>query len=124
MRSGVQKMAIANPGTAPYGNTVKQVLMRMENWPEIENKLVYGANVGHAFQYAQSEVAQAAFVSLSLALSEKGKEGCYWMIHGAAPVEQKACTVSYSQNNLAAERFLQYSVSMKTASVRKNFGYQ
>jgi molybdate transport system substrate-binding protein len=124
LQEDAKKIAIANPVTAPYGKAAKQVLMQMEGWPEIEKKLVYGTNVGHAFQYAQSEVAQAAFVSLSFALSEKGSDGCYWRVRESAPVEQKACVVSYSQRSMDAERFLHYSMSVKTASVRNSFGYQ
>lgn len=124
LQPDVKKIAIANPVTAPYGKAAKQMLMQMESWPEIEKKLVYGTNVGHAFQYAQSQVAQAAFVSLSLALSKKGSDGCYWTLKGSTPVEQKACVVSYSQKNMEAERLLQYAVSEKTASLRNDFGYQ
>ena len=124
LRPDVTKIAIANPEIAPYGTAARQVLTQMESWPVVEKRLVYSTNVGQAFQYAQSGVAQAAFVALSLALSEQGSKGCFWKVRESMPVEQMACRTSYSSNPEAAERFLQYAVSTKTSPVREKFGYE
>lgn len=123
-REGVTKIAMANPGTAPYGAAARQACMQLAEWPAIEKKLVYGTNVGQAFQYAQAGVAGASFVALSLALSEKGREGCYWEIAGAEPVEQKACLVAYSGAAAPAALFLDYVTSGAAGSLREHYGYR
>ena len=120
----VKKIAIANPDTAPYGAVAKQACRQLDDWPYIEQKFVYGTNVGQAFQYAQIGAVQVSFVALSLALSEKGKPGCFWEIPESISVGQKACVIAYGPNTVTAGRFLQHVTSSQTASVRKKFGYQ
>ena len=86
---------------------------------------MYGTNVGQAYQYAQAGAAQAAFVSLSLALSERGKTGCFLAVPESPAVEQKACVLTFSAHTKAAEQFLQYATSGETAAfLEKNFGYE
>lgn len=119
----VMKIAMANPVTAPYGTAAKQVCAQLDEWPDIEKKLVYGTNTGQAFQYAQAGVADVSFVSLSFALSGKGNSGCFWDIQESEPVKQSACVTTHSTKPKTAERFLKYATSIETASLRENLGY-
>ncbi len=122
--TAVKNIALANPETAPYGKTAREVCVQLASWPEIEKKLVYGNNVGQAFQYAESEVVDAAFIAHSLALTDKADIGCSWIVEEAAPVEQKACVVAYGQYKKAAVSLLEYATSQETAEIRKSFGYR
>lgn len=119
----VKKIAMANPSTAPYGTVARQACFQLHDWSKIEKKLVYGTNVGQAFQYAQAGVAQVSFVSLSFALSKQGSDGCFWDVPESVPVEQSACVIAFSPNIESAERFLQHVTSEEIASLRKSFGY-
>ncbi len=123
-RPEVTKIAMANPATAPYGTVARMACAQLDGWPELEKKLVYGANVAQAFQYAQAGVARVAFVALSLALSDKGASGCFWEIEESARVQQKACVTGYTPVAEAAGRFLRYATSSETASLREKLGYR
>jgi len=71
-RPEIRRIAIANPGHAPYGKAAKQALVKAGVWSAVESKIVYGENVQQALQFAQSGNADAAIVALSLATASGG----------------------------------------------------
>lgn len=66
------KIAIANPDHAPYGKAAKQAMERAGVWATVQPKVVYGENVQHTLQFAQSGNADVAIVALSLATVSDG----------------------------------------------------
>jgi molybdate transport system substrate-binding protein len=68
----VTKIALANPGHAPYGMAAKQALEKAGVWHRVESKIVYGENVQQALEFAQSGNADVALVALSLAMATPG----------------------------------------------------
>lgn len=119
-----KKIGIANPESAPYGTVVRDTCQKRKEWSVIEKKLVFGSNVGQAFQYAVTGVADAAFIARSLALTEKGKAGCYWEIPESEAVAQKACVTLYGGNVMNAARFMEFVTSAAVVENLQKFGYQ
>ena len=64
-------LAIANPKTAPYGQAAVQILKGLHLWENIRDRLVYGENIGQAFQFVFTHNAQLGFVALSQALASQ-----------------------------------------------------
>ena len=75
-----------------------------------------------AFQFAFHGSADLGFIALSLALSDKGKQGVYWMIPDAEEVVQKGCVVKRTKNSVAA--FLAFFEQESTRSILNEFGYK
>jgi molybdate transport system substrate-binding protein len=65
----VRRLAIANPDIAPYGARSREALQHAGLWEAAQPRLVFGENVGQAFQFATSGGAEGGFVSLSLVKS-------------------------------------------------------
>jgi molybdate transport system substrate-binding protein len=61
----IRRVAIANPGHAPYGRAAEQALRAGGVWDAVKPKLVYGENVRQALQYVESGAAEAGIVALS-----------------------------------------------------------
>lgn len=61
------RLAIANPEHAPYGQLARQVLENLGFWGKISQKLVFANNASHATQLGMMGVVDAAFIPLSLA---------------------------------------------------------
>jgi molybdate transport system substrate-binding protein len=120
----VKKIAMPNPDTAPYGTVARDACQQLDNWLEIEQKFVFGGNVGQSFQYAATGVADAAFIAQSLALTDTAKAGCTWEVQGYATVSQKGCVIRYGPNKKEAEQLLEYVTSNTTADIRERFGYR
>ena len=66
------KIAIANPDHAPYGRAAQQALAKIEAWPAVQPRAVYGENVQQTLMFARSGNADVAIVALSLAVTSPG----------------------------------------------------
>ena len=66
------KVAIANPGHAPYGRAAREALTKVGAWDAVSTKVVYGENVQQTLQFAQTGNVEAAIVALSLAMVSDG----------------------------------------------------
>ena len=62
------RLAIANPATAPYGISAKEVLEKVGLWPSIQSRLVKGASIAQAWQFVASGNAPAGLVAKSQVL--------------------------------------------------------
>lgn len=68
LRDGrVNKLAIANPEHAPYGQRAREALQHAGLWALAQPRLVIAENVSQAVQFAMSGSAQGGFVAYSLA---------------------------------------------------------
>ena len=99
----VQKLAIANTETAPYGRAAKQVLEKLGAWTDAQPKLVTGENISQTAQFVETGNADAGFVALSLVMSPKLKDKGRWLEVDAtlhAPLEQGAVLTNRGAGNL------------------------
>ena len=64
----MNRLAIANPEHAPYGNAAKTVLQNAELWKLLRGKLIVGANAAQTAQFAVSGSVDAALMPYSLAM--------------------------------------------------------
>src|SRR5665213_2644940 len=75
----VQKLAIANRQSAPYGRAAEEALTKLGLWAEAQPKLVVGENISQTAQFVETGNADAGFVAMSLVLSPKLKERGKWI---------------------------------------------
>ena len=123
----IKKIAIANPGLAPYGRAAAAALEHFQIKGLVSDRLVMGENVGQAAQFVQSGNAQAGLIPLSLALSPAMKDaGKYWEVpQDAYPeIRQGVGVVSSSKNKKAAQAFLDYISSPEGTAVLEQYGFR
>ena len=87
LRTGrFDKLAIANPKLAPYGTAALQTLQALGLHERLTPKLVEGANVTQAYQFAASGNAALAFVAVAQVF-ENGqlREGSAWVVPETLP---------------------------------------
>jgi len=125
-----QKIAIANPKTAPYGNAAVETLKSLNLYQTIKTKLVFGENIAQTFQFVQSASADYGFVALAQikALNErndKKEQGNYAIIpHNLyAPVKQQLVLLKSSNSKKRAMNFLRFMKLDSTKTIIKNQGY-
>jgi molybdate transport system substrate-binding protein len=126
LRPEVKRIAIANPEHAPYGRAALTALERLGIRDKVKSKLVLGENVSQAAQFAQSGNAQAALISLSLALSPPMKRaGDYWKLPADTypEIEQVAGIVAASRHKQAAQAFIEFVRSGEGAAILKRYGF-
>lgn len=114
------KLAIANPRTAPYGKASIEVLKEMELYEELKHKLVYGENISQTMQFVQSGAADIGLVARSYVIHDM-----YWEIDSYLhkPIKQKVILLKQSKKIETAKEFLQYMQSPAIKKLIKADGY-
>jgi molybdate transport system substrate-binding protein len=122
----VTRVAIANPGTAPYGRAAQAALERDGLWRVVAPKLVIGENVAQTAQFVQSGNAQLGIVSLSTLRAPKlAGVGRYVLIPdtGLAPIEQAAIVTMHGAANPLAQRFVRFLASPAAQAILQRHGF-
>ena len=124
LRAGeFDKLAIANPKTAPYGAAAVAAMTKMGVYENLAPKLVQGANISQTLQFADAGAAEYAFVALSQVI-KKG-DGAYWVVPSALhePIRQDAALLNKAANDDVAKAFYNFLKSSEALKVVESFGY-
>lgn len=120
------KLALANPRLAPYGQAAIEVLEQLDLAGITRSRWVQGENIAQTFQFVGSGNADLGFVALSqIVNSAELSNKVVWAIPNDfyAPIRQDAVLLERSQNNKVAKAFLDYVQSDKGRLVIESFGY-
>jgi molybdate transport system substrate-binding protein len=120
----VKRVSIANTETAPYGTAAMTALRKAGVFNSVKDRLVFPQDTVQSFQYACSGSVDAGFCSLSSALSEKGKSGCYYPIKEAPEIIQSAVVLKRGKKKELAESFANFLMSGQADAVKGKYGYR
>ena len=125
LRTGrFEKLAIADPKTAPYGVAALETLEKRGLRQALAPRIVQGASITQAFQYVRTGAAELGFVALSQVINEKG--GSRWIVQAAwhTPIDQQAVLLKTGAGNPAARAFLAYLKSAEARAIIQRYGYE
>lgn len=117
------KIAIANPATAPYGAAAVQVMTKAGVKDALAARIVQGQNIGQTYQFVRTGNAEIGFVALAqVALVEGGSR---WVVPADMhdPIRQDAVLLEPGKSNAAARSFLEFLKGREAAAVIQKFGY-
>ncbi|CAN5532397.1 molybdate ABC transporter substrate-binding protein [soil metagenome] len=122
-RKEVERIAIAKPDIAPYGQAALEVLRALKMWDQVEPKVVYGMNVSQVKQFVSSGNAEAGFLPRALV---KPGEGKYIEIGEELhrPIDQALGVIKSSNNQDAARRFADFVLSSEGQTILREYGYK
>ena len=117
------RIAIANPGSAPYGLLAKQALQTVKLWDMIRSKIVTGENVQQAYQFAASGNADVAFVSRALVSDGVGTfkavpDDLY------PPLPQALAVLQSSPQPAQAKRFAAFVAGKDGQAILRKYGFE
>lgn len=117
-----ERIAIANPEHAPYGRAAREALQATKLWEVVEPRIVYGSNVQQAYQFAETDNADAALTALSLVAG--GERGHFRVVDDSlhAPLSQVAIVTAQSQQRDAARAFVDFLGSETARSILRKHG--
>lgn len=124
----IQKIALANPKTAPYGTAAIEAFKNASVYEKVEAKLVYGESISQAVQFSTT-AADVGFVNKSAFYSEsmkQYKEGKDWVsvdVKLYTPIAQGIVILKQAHNNAEAKAFYDFVLSAKAKQIFKNYGY-
>lgn len=121
-----QRVAIANPQTAPYGAAAEAVLKAWGQWDKLQGRIIRGENIAQAYQFTASGNAGFGFVALSQLLSTKQVPGGrYWRIDDTLypPIRQQLVILKRAAAKPAAQAFRDYLGSADARAMIQASGY-
>lgn len=123
---GADRLAIANPNTAPYGAAARQMLKQLGLWDRVRPRLVMGENITQTLQFVATGNASLGFVALSqIGNKNLSEASCSWVIeptmHDA--IEQQAILLNRATHNAGAREFLQFLRSESGRAIIARNGY-
>jgi molybdate transport system substrate-binding protein len=123
---GKNRLAIANPETAPYGAAAKQFLLSAQLWDKVAPHLVYGENIAQTLQFVASGNASLGLIAQSQASDGRLPEAtCQWPVPEAShsALEQQAILLRRAEDLTIAADFLGFLRGPVAHDVIRSHGY-
>ena len=115
------KIAIADPETAPYGRAATEALTALGLTDAVTPKLVTGENITQALQFIDSGNAELGFVAASQVIGKSS----VWLVPADLyePIRQDAVLLKTGEANPAAIAFIDFLKSDAAVAVIEKAGY-
>ncbi|MBI9064975.1 MAG: molybdate ABC transporter substrate-binding protein [Marinilabiliaceae bacterium] len=124
----IQRIAIANPKTAPYGRAAMEVINHDFYSEQIKDKLVYGESISQTSQFIISGAASIGFTAKSVVLSPEiiGKGQWYEIDNSLySPIEQGVVVLNQNPEMIdVAQQFKRFLFSAKGQKTLIQYGYE
>jgi molybdate transport system substrate-binding protein len=124
----IEKIAIANPKTAPYGTAAIEALKNANILDKVESKFVYAESISQAVTYAMT-AADVGFIAKSSLYDEKMsqyKENINWISVDPklyTPIDQGIVILNRAKDNKEAKAFYDFILSDNAKKIFIDFGY-
>ena len=120
-----ERLAIANPKTAPYGRAAREALESLRLWNKLQGQLVRGENVGQALQFAASGGADLALVAQAQ-VEQSRQQGSRWEVPQGyyRPIQQQLVRLERSRGKPAALAFEKFIQGETARRIIRQSGYQ
>ncbi|GAB4138373.1 MAG: molybdate ABC transporter substrate-binding protein [Sphingomonadales bacterium] len=117
------KIALANPLTAPYGAAAVQTMQALGVADLLTAKRVQGSNITQTYQFVATGNAALGFVALSQVAGDD--QGSRWLVPQALhdAIAQDAILLRTGADNVAARAFLAFLQGPAANAVKTRFGY-
>lgn len=115
------KLAIADPATAPYGRAAAQVLTALGLTAMVTPRLVTGETITQTLQFVETGNAELGFVAASQVVGKSG----VWIVPAGLyePIQQDGVLLRAGVDNPAALAFMDFLKSEKAVTVIEAAGY-
>ncbi|MFK5976956.1 MAG: molybdate ABC transporter substrate-binding protein [Sulfurovum sp.] len=124
----VDKIAIANPIHAPYGEKSKQAMESIGIYKKIKSQIVFGENISITAGYIYTQAVEIGVIALSSALSPNIANGKYWAYYLIddelhKPLNQGYGITKYGSASTLAKKFYNFMQTDKSNLIMKKFGF-
>lgn len=124
----IEKVAIPNPKTAPYGKAALEALKNMGLYEKLKDRLVYSEGISQTNHYIASKAVDAGITSQSAVLAMSIKKNMHWKPIPESyysPIQQGLVIIKREDEELSekTEEFYDFIFSEKAAEIFKKHGY-
>jgi molybdate transport system substrate-binding protein len=122
---GIQRIAIAQPSVAPYGQRAQESMTAAGVWDAVQPRLVFAENISQVAQMSESGAADIGLIALSLAIQPGLVERGYHLIDAALhqPLEQGFVITQRAADNALASSFSAFLQSDTARDIFNDNGF-
>lgn len=122
----IRRIAIAQPGHAPYGLRAQEAMEASGVWEAVQPKLVFGENIAQAAQMVESGAADAGIIALSLARFPAMAVHPYHLIDESLhnPLTQGYVVTRRGGTRGSVRRFARYMETETAHNIMVNYGFE
>ena len=125
----IEKIAIANPKTAPYGVAAAEALRNVKLYEMLKPKFVYGESISQTVTYATkaADIGLIAKSSLFSPQMHHFKKGINWADVNASlytPISQGMVILQPSKDDVEVKTFYDFLLSDGAKKILKSYGYE
>lgn len=129
LNPAIQKIAIANPATAPYGAETVRLLEYYGLYEKLQDKLILGESIAQTNQYISSRAAEVGITAKSVVMApEMAGQGQWIDLDRSAYflIEQAAVLTAYghAKEPKASQAFLNFLLSPAGQEILGKYGYE
>ena len=121
------RLAMASPKTAPYGQAAQAVLQNLKLWKQNRAKIIKGENISQAYQFTASGNVDMGFVAVAQVWKNSSTplKPCWYIEQSLyPPLEQQAVWLKRASANPAAKAFVDFLHSAPAKKIlSEGFGY-
>jgi molybdate transport system substrate-binding protein len=119
----IQKIALADPKTAPYGTLSQAYLKQKKLYKVLENKLILGESIGQVNQYITTQAVAIGFTAKSVVMAPKLKgKGQFLELENAILGQSMLLLKKGSASELAVD-FYAFLQSPEAQKIFEEYGY-
>lgn len=119
----VEKIALADPKTAPYGELSKAYLNEAGIYETLSPKLVLGESIGQVNQYIHTRTVEIGLTAKSVVMAPQLKEKGRFVTLQGAQLAQAMLLLRKATSSKATMSFYEFLQSSKAKEIFKHYGY-
>ncbi len=123
---GRQRLAIANPDTAPYGIAARETLISLGLWERVQPQLVVGENIAQALHFVATGNARLGFIAATQSLDARLPDAtCTWSVPPELhrPIEQQAILLKRAADKSTVADFMEFLRGSAGRTIIARHGY-
>jgi len=120
------RLAIANPDTAPYGSSAREVLVSLGLWESASRRAVFGENIAQTLQFVATGNATLGFVAQSqVDTVDLPPVTCSWSVPPAShtPLDQQLVLLKRAEAHSGAQQFIEFLGTAVAKKIISEHGY-
>ena len=126
--SKINKIAVANPKTAPYGKATLQAIKNAGLLDSVKKKFVYAESISQTVSYTviATDIGFIAKSSLYSPKMSHFKKGVHWIDVDSklyTPINQGIVILKNGESNSEVKAFYDFMLSQKAKKIMQEFGY-
>jgi len=125
----IQKIAVANPKTAPYGVAAREALKKVGLYDTLKSKFVYGESISQTITYTlrATDIGIVAKSALFAPQMHHFKAGTHWIDIDSSlytPIAQGMILLKRAKENAEANAFYDFMQSREAKQILRAYGYR